>query len=68
MFNATATMNRQVLEQKQNSKVILEKQLKVTEEREVSTKNRVKNLHESTIKMILFVSRLGGEGTSSELW
>ena len=64
MFNAT--MNRQVDGQEQHN-VILEKQLKVMEEREVSTKNRVKNLHESTIKMILFASAMDNETVPTDL-
>ena len=45
MLNATA--NRQADGQEQHN-IILEKQLRVMEERDVSAKNRVKNLYEST--------------------
>jgi hypothetical protein len=45
MLNATA--NHQADGQEQHN-IILEKQLRVMEERDVSAKNRVKNLYEST--------------------
>ena len=60
-----ATVNRQVDGQEQHN-IILEKQLRVMEEREISTKNRVKNLHESTLKMILFASAMDNESVPTE--
>ena len=64
MFNATLT--RQVDGQDQHN-IILEKQLKVMEESEVSTKNRVKNLHDSTLKMMLFASALDADTVPTDL-
>ncbi len=61
MLGLLNTTISQQLDQQEEQNKILEKQVNHIIDKENSSKNRVKNLHEATIKMILFASAMDNE-------